>query len=458
MAGIGFEIRKLLNQDRFLGVFRAYTYAGLIGSGPWILSFLGILLIHILGRKMGIPSLLIVRFQTSVTYVIAFSLITSGILTLSFTRYASDRIFENKPEDLAPNFLGALALITGASTLFGGLIVIQFFSGQTLIYRIILLMSFILMNGVWLATSLLSGLKNYLQLVWLLGIGYGIVVVFALMLRAFGLEGLMAGFLLGHFITFLGMLILILKRYPVGLKPISFDFLNKRKWYTSLALIGLLYNIAIWADKFIFWFSPTLGQQVLGPLRSSLIYDIPIFLSYVTILPGMAVFLVRMETDFAEHYQRFYRSVREGATLDQITETKDDMVETIRRGILEIAKIQALGILITIAWGSTLLRWLDISSLYIHLLYIDVVAAGLQVVFLGLCNVLFYLDKRQTALGLSIFLLITNILFTSLSIKLGIGFYGYGFATALLLSVLFGLFVLDRDLADLEFRTFMPKL
>src|SRR3954471_8987056 len=102
MAGIGFGIRDLLRRDTFLGSFRAYAYAGVIGSGPWILSFLGILLIHLLGRRLGIPTRLITQFQTSVTYVIAFSLIGSGAVTLAFTRYASDRIYENRPDRLAP--------------------------------------------------------------------------------------------------------------------------------------------------------------------------------------------------------------------------------------------------------------------------------------------------------------------------------------------------------------------
>ena len=35
MAGIGFELRKLLRQDTLLGMIRAYAYAGVIGSGPW---------------------------------------------------------------------------------------------------------------------------------------------------------------------------------------------------------------------------------------------------------------------------------------------------------------------------------------------------------------------------------------------------------------------------------------
>lgn len=457
MAGIGFEIRKLLNRDSFLGSFRAYAYAGIIGSGPWILSFAGILLIHLLGRRLGIPVRLITQFQTSVTYVIAFSLIFSGAITLAFTRFASDRIYEERPDRVAPGFLGALALLTAAGAALGLLLVVFAFPGQSPTYRALMVMAFVVMNSIWLSASLLSGLKRYLALVGLFGIGYAFVVAASLSLRRYGLEGLLGGFLLGHFLMLAGMLHLILRAFPSRGRLVAFEFLERRHWYLSLTLTGVAYNLGIWADKIYFWFSSALGQTVIGPLRSSLIYDIPIFLSYIATLPGMAVFLVRMETDFVEKYRNFYGMIHSGGTLSQIAEAKFEMVDTIRQGILEIAKIQVLGVLFAMIWGPSMLRWLGISQLYLHLLYIDVVAAGLQVVFLGVCNVLFYLDKRRAALSLSVLLLLSNFLFTKISAELGAEFYGYGFAAALLLSVLAGLWTLDRDLHDLEFRTFMGR-
>lgn len=464
MAGIGFGLRELIRKDTFLGSFRAYAYAGLIGSGPWILSFAGILLIHILGRRLGIPVRLITQFQTSVTYVIAVSLVFSAVLTLAFTRYASDRIYEGKPERVAPAFLGALLLLTIGGLALGSALAAFAFPGQSQAYRAFMIMSFVTLNGIWLSASLLSGLKRYLALVGLFGIGYAAVVAISLCLRGRGLEGLLGGFLAGHFLMLAGMLFLILRGFPIvpgagaGTGPLlAFDFLARRHWYLSLTFTAVAYNLGIWIDKAYFWFAPHLGQPVIGLLRSSLIYDIPIFLSYVATLPGMAVFLVRMETDFAEKHRNYYGAIHSGATLAQIAEAKDEMVDTIRLGLLEIAKIQGLGALFAMIWGPTMLRWLGISPLYQRLLYIDVVAAGLQVVFLGLCNVLFYLDKRRAALGLSLLLLAANLLFTMASVALGAEFYGYGFAAALLIAVLAGLWSLDRNLHDLEFRTFMGR-
>ena len=55
MAGIGFELRKLLRKDSLLGLVQAYAYAGVIGSGPWVLSIVGMLLIGFLSASVVVP-------------------------------------------------------------------------------------------------------------------------------------------------------------------------------------------------------------------------------------------------------------------------------------------------------------------------------------------------------------------------------------------------------------------
>ena len=59
MAGIGFELRKLLKKDSLLGLVQAYAYAGVIGSGPWVLSIVGMLLIGFLSASVVVPPILI---------------------------------------------------------------------------------------------------------------------------------------------------------------------------------------------------------------------------------------------------------------------------------------------------------------------------------------------------------------------------------------------------------------
>jgi uncharacterized membrane protein len=112
-------------------------------------------------------------------------------------------------------------------------------------------------------------------------------------------------------------------------------------------------------------------------------------------------------------------------------------------------------VLITFVAAPILLRMLGVSQLYQGLLYVDVVAAGTQVVFLGLLNVFFYLDKRRIVLLLCAVFVVLNIALTLLSLQLGPAYYGYGFALSLLFSVLLGMVLLDRKLDKLEYSTFM---
>ena len=102
--------------------------------------------------------------------------------------------------------------------------------------------------------------------------------------------------------------------------------------------------------------------------------------------------------------------------------------------------------------GGALLAWLDISPLYLPLLQVMVIGAGLQVVLLGILNVLFYLDRRRLALLLVGAFCALNLACTALTLQLGPLWYGYGFAAALLIVCVGGLIALDRVFERLRIR------
>lgn len=453
MAGIGFELRKLLKRESFIGLLQAYGYAGLISAGPWVLSIIGVMLIGIMSVGVVTQSSMVAQFLVSITYLMATSLILTGALQLLFTRFVADRLFEKRHQVILPNLMGALTLTTITSGVIGGLILELLFQ-EPLLYRLLMLACFVTLCNIWITVVFLSSMKDYLRILGIFLIGYTITVAGALLLRPFGLNGLLMGFLWGHATLFFLMLALVLRNHP-GDRLIAFDFLPRRQVFYSLAATGFFYNMGIWADKFIFWFNPLTSEPVIGPLRASVIYDLPIFLAYLSIVPGMAVFLVRLETDFAEQYDAFYRAVREGDTLANIERIKDNMVYAVRQGIYEIFKVQGLTVAILFLGGPTLLKAIGISPLYIHLFYIDVAAVGMQVVLLAIMNVFFYLDKRRTVLILSIFFASVNIGATLATQYLGPSFYGYGFAIAVALTSVLGLAILSRKLDRLEYETFM---
>ncbi len=453
MAGIGFEIRRILERDSFFAVLKAYGYAGLISGGPWVLSILGVMAIGLLSVALGTEQQAVNQFQICVTYLMAGSLILTGGMQLMFTRFVADRLYAHEPRIVLPNLLGALLLTTVVAAVLSGIFVLLAFDGSAYL-RVLLIANFVVVCNLWLVLIFLSGMKAYQRIVRTLAAGYLLAILVSMLLAGFGLEGLLTGILVGHAGLLFAFLHHVVREYP-GQSLLRFDFLDQRKAFYSLFAMGVLYNLAVWVDKFIFWFVPYTSETIIGPLRASIIYDLPIFLAYLFILPGMAVFLVRMEADFAEQYDRFYRAVREGDTLMHIEYRKDQMVYTARQGIYEIFKVQGLTVVLCLLWGRDLLQAIGISPLYIHLFYIDVVAVSVQVLLMAILNVMFYLDARREVLMLSAVFLLTNILFTWATLLLGAETFGYGFALSVTLTAFLGFFVLARKLRRLEYETFM---
>ena len=235
------------------------------------------------------------------------------------------------------------------------------------------------------------------------------------------------------------------------------DFLKIQQIFPILIFIGFFYNLGIWIDKLMFWLTPYTSEAVIGPLRTSTIYDLPIFLAYLSIIPGMAVFLLRIETDFAEAYEGFFTAVRGNASLQEIEKLGNEMVASVREGIFQIIRVQGITVLLLYLLGPQIVQWLGISEKYVHLYYVDLIGVAAQVLMLAVLNVLFYLDRLKDALILCLSLFITNSLFTWISIQLGPVYYGYGFGLSMTFTAFLGIWRLSSEMENVEFRTFMQE-
>jgi polysaccharide biosynthesis protein PelG len=172
-------------------------------------------------------------------------------------------------------------------------------------------------------------------------------------------------------------------------------------------------------------------------------------------VPGMAVFLVRVETDFAESHAEFYESVRRGAPLRKIQQLCNRLTDSARRAVVGIMKVQAVSFVIAVCIGPWLLHVFGISVLHLPLFYIDAAGVALQVLLLSVTSMFFYLDRRRAVSGLVVLLVVSNAALTWVSQRLGPEYYGYGFALAMAITSLAGLWMLSRAFSTLVRDTFM---
>lgn len=453
MAGIGFELRKILQKNTLLSIIEAYGLAGIISSGTWIMTILVMLVIGLVTLSMSFPTEVVIQFLVIVTYLMAGSLIISGLLQLLITRYMSDLVFIGHEHRILPNLLGAMLVISILAAA-AGAIVLNLTGTLEPKLKVVIFTTLILLSNQWLAIILLSGMKKYYRILITMAISYGLMLGLSFSLPPSNLLGLMLIFCFCQGILTFAFLYDIIREFPAD-RLMSFEFLNPKKAFYSLMFCGVLYNLGVWLDKFVFWFNAGTSHQVIDVFRASYIYDLPIFIAYLAVVPGMAVFMLNMETEFADACIRFYDAVRKGATLTKIHTLKNNMVVACRQSLYAIFKVQGIALLLLILWAEDILNLLNIDLTYLHLFYIDLVGVSLQVLFMAILNVMFYLDKKMSALWLILLMAIGNLTLSAITIMLGPVFYGYGFATTMLIVSVIGMITLDKQFEDLEYQIFM---
>lgn len=456
MAGIGFSLRKILKHDTLTRITTAYCVAGLISGGPWLLSIFCILLLSLLIAVFPAYHTILGQFQTSVTYLIAGSLILSGLAGDSFSRYVADQLFLKRVEYVISNLNGLIFLLSTLAGVLSFVFVLFLFPHQSLLYRLFFMGSFVVLCNIWVHISLLTGLKDYKIILVAFFAGYGALVVLAYGLRHWGLDAFMGSFLFCQ-LTLLGILqVALYREYPTN-SIIAFHFLKEKQVFKILIASGFLYNLAIWTDKFVFWFSPQTSYPVIGPLRASLVYDLPIFIAYLLSLPGMAVFLLLIETNFADYYLHFHSSIRNGKPLSYIKASGEQMIGYALNVIYSIVKIQAITIIIVYEAGGFLLSLLHVPLIYNQLLFIAVIGTSFQVVLLAIINILHYMDRLRDVFCLSLLFFVLNLVFTSISVYEGPFYYGFGFTCALIVTCTVGMYLLNREFTDIEYKVVMLR-
>ncbi len=454
MAGIGFELRKVLKRDRLSSIIKAYGYSAMLSAGPWVVSILAIIAVGFINISNYLGNA-VASFQIIVTYAIALasSLIVTGILQLPYTRYVADLIFKNREDEILPSYFGSIFLSWVLGIPFILFIVFWAFPDESFFFKSIVSSTFLVLCAVWISSILAASLKFYKSVVLAYFLSY-LFIVIASYLFGHTIEALLYIFLVGNSMLLLMLMLLIIKRYDAT-RFININFFKEKNFYWTLAIAGLAYNFGSWIDKFIFWYHPLTGIDVIGKLHASLVYDIPIFIAYLSIIPGMAVFFYRLEVDFAQKYDLYYEAVRESGTLELIRKYRNEMVFVVRHALFEIIIIQGILDIFMFLTVDKIFSLLSIPQLYAGLLFILTIGAMLQLAFMSVLAILYYLDRKKVAMWLCIAFFLLNGVFTLISIDMGPYFYGYGYAVSLLLVFTASLIIIRNQMENLDYETFM---
>jgi uncharacterized membrane protein len=450
MAGIGFRLQRLMERENYLSALQGYVHSAFICAGPWLLTMFTMFLLGIMG-KTDVDLHHLLTFRATVTYAFAVTLIVFGGMYLSLNRYVSDRLYLKEFTRILPTCNTALVTMLLLQSAVGWALLRPGGEGLSLSW-----LSFLIFNAVgavWVLMVFLSALKDYAALTRSFVFGMTLTAVAAFVFgRWLGIQGYFLGFLLGQ----VSITMMLLDRIYAEFH--STDFWDWR-YFTSFVtfrkavLAGIGYNLAVWADKIVFWCSSQ-GFAVSDLLRIVPEYENPMFLAYMTTLPGMMIFLVHTETDFYVAYRRFYQTIMGRGSRAAIAETKSSMIEALRRGMSMLLINQGLMTALVMLFAMPITAAFGMTPSMAPVFRIGVLGAFMQLLFLSLLIVILYFDFQGTAAFLALLYCVANAALTAYTITLGSEWYGYGYFVAGVIAAAAAYFLLDARLAKLEYYTF----
>lgn len=454
MAGIGFELNRLANQDNIKGIVGAFLHSAFATAGPWLFTVIALAVITILyGGSSGDIDLL--TFRGIIVYNFSFSLVLSAPIFMVMTRYLADQIHV-KDVTAAPAVMLETLTLTFLLQLPVAIFFYGFYFELPIELRLAGFSNMFLIAATWLLAVFLTALKDYTAVTWSYLVGLAIGVICSYIFDDYGAVGMVLGFSIGLAIIVFWLCARILAEYPYKLTG-NFSLKPYFKRYWELALAGLFYNAAIWVDKWIMWFAPE-ATVLPSNLRFYPEYDSAMFLATMTLVPAFALFVFNVETQFFHHYRRFYTNILEHASLKRIRHFHNKINESIYEGARNLIFMQGAVCLLAILLAPQIFEAIETFFMQLGIFRLGVLGAFFHGLLLFETIILQYFDCRKSIMWTYLYFLFSNALFTLfVMIAYGFEFYGYGYFLSSASSFVLGAYVLFKHVRLLPYHAFISN-
>lgn len=458
MAGIGFALRRMFKDDSFTKRGIAYVYSSFIAAGPWILSVIAINLLlffmEVLDVSVDERNLL----SATIVYSFLFSQLLIAPFQLVVTRYLSDKLYTSEYAYIRPSFMGLNQIIFFISIIVS--VAFYFNKPLPLSYKIMSIYLFVVISLIWVIMIYLSAVKNYRLIVKAYITGG--LVTFALMILLIKAplpfeevktaSNFLFSYLLGLSTILLMFLYNFLSTFFYG-NDYKFDFLRYINKYYSLLFIGLFYTGGIWVDNIIMWFSE-LGLTIHDTFLYAPFYDNAIFLSYLTIIPSLVLFLVFVETDFYVCYKNYFQKANGSEVYKKINAAFLKMRSVLKYNLFYSFEVQALITLTVVLLAKPIFKVLKLNYVIRNIFKITAVGSLFNILFFILMLILLYFELRKRAMLVSACFFFTNLIFSFYFKDKGIEYFGYGFALSSFITFCFSLSLYKNFMNRVNYMTF----
>ena len=456
MAGIGFALRTLARQETFSALVKASGHAAIIAAGPWLFTIFSLATITALAERIvGYDTLS--TFRAVVIYAFATSLVLVAPVTIVATRLVADQLWRHETEKIRPLLVAGFAYAIVAVTLGIAALVYYFSIPAHLAFALYATTGIVAM--IWVALAFCGAIRDYkgITVAFAAGLLLAIAGATVAALLSLGAAGMVWGFATGLTMTFFGLTLRVLETFPGSLVA-PFQALRTMavgfRTYADLAAGALLGTAGVWVDKWVFWFSDE-GQTVTGGLIHAPLYDSAMFIASLVIIPALAQFVVKLETEFFERYQHYFGTIQSHGTIDQIETARQRLAGFSLESLVLITVSQVALAAVLALTAPAIVEVLNLQFRQIAILRYGALGSVFLFIFIAATSIIVFFDRRRLYLALQALFFTLNLVLSIVTVHLGEDYYGVGYFLAALFASAIALIIADQTFGKLNYLTFI---
>ena len=456
MAGIGFALRSLARQESLSALVKASGHAAIIAAGPWLFTIFSLATITALVERI-VGGDTLATFRAIIIYAFATSLVLVAPVTIVATRLVADELWRHETGKvralLIAGFMYAIASVT-----VGDAALIYYFALPAIL-AFALYSATAIVAMIWVALAFCGAIRDYkgITFSFVAGLLLAIIAATAAALMDLGSAGMVWGFATGLTLTFFGLTLRVLETFPGALSG-PFHALGAMargfKSYAELAIGALLGTAGVWVDKWVFWFSDE-GQTVPGGLIHAPLYDSAMFIASLVIIPALAQFVVKLETEFFERYQHYYGTIQSHGTIDQIETARQRLASFSLESLVLIAVSQAALAAVLALTAPAIVEVLNLQFRQIAILRYGALGSVFLFIFIAATSMIVFFDRRRIYLVLQALFFTLNLILSIVTVQLGEDYYGVGYFLAAFVASAVALVIADQTFGKLNYLTFI---
>lgn len=457
MAGIGFELRQLSQRDRLLAPMAAVAHAAVIAVGPWLNTIVAIYVIsEIAGPVVGPEA--VATFRILLIYVFAFSLVATAPVIMIGTRVLADALHRRSYGQIRALFCGMLVACAATTLALSGLVFLVLLDVDPAV-AVAGLAGAQVVAALWVALAVCGAVRDYLHisLAFATGLALGAGLAILAALCRLGPAAMVAGVACGFLVIVLWLSVRFLATFPepcTDLREAGAAMVARLRASPALAVGALASALGTWADKWIIW-NGSFGERVSAGLVHAPLYDSPMFVASLTIIPALALFVTSLETGFFEGYHAYFRAIEQHATLRQIHGHVAAIEAETRRILTGIMTIQFALCVVAILTAPALVQTFQLQFQQIDILRMGSTGALFHFLFIVCSTIVAFFDAILIYAALHVAFTLCLVLSTSLVASSQLEILALGYMSTCILLGLVSLVPFLHVLRTVNVRVFV---